>query len=153
MSYIGKWAFHSIAAMNDDDSGFVYLSAEEYLKSPMPYVDESDEEAVADEMKERKNMVGTQIKVCEDGKLYMLMPLPEGVPQEEVDKAVAAGIITLLDGMMTDEPKAWEDRGGELWYDTGIEGEVFGEKADSWARAIDEDGYFTFATTRFVKAD
>ena len=60
-------------------------------------------------------------------------------------------MITLLDGMMTDRPMAWEDRGGELWYDTGIEGEVFGEKADSWVKAIDEDGCFTFATVRFVK--
>ena len=65
---------------------------------------------------------------------------------------MSAGVITLLDGMMTDRPMAWEDRSGELWYDTGIEGEAFGEKADSWVKAIDEDGYFTFATTRFVKA-
>ena len=40
MDYIGTWVFHSIAAMNDDERGFVYLSAEDYLKSPMPYVDE-----------------------------------------------------------------------------------------------------------------
>ena len=60
--------------------------------------------------------------------------------------------IILLDGMMADRPWVWEERGGELWYDTGIKGEVFGEKADSWVKAIDEDGYFTFATTRFVKA-
>lgn len=152
MDHIGTWVFHSIAAMNDDESGFVYLSAEDYLKSPMPYVDETDEEAVADEMKERKKMIGMQVKVCEDGKLYLLSPLPEGVSQEEVDKAVSAGVITLLDGMMADRPMAWEERDGELWYDTGIEGEVFGEKADSWVKAIDEDGYFTFATTRFAKA-
>lgn len=25
MDYIGTWVFHSIAAMNDDESGFVYL--------------------------------------------------------------------------------------------------------------------------------
>ena len=54
MDHIGTWVFHSIAAMNDDESGFVYLSAEDYLKSPMPYVDETDEEAVADELRERK---------------------------------------------------------------------------------------------------
>ena len=40
MDYIGTWVFHSIAAMNDDERGFVYLNAEDYLKSPMPYVDE-----------------------------------------------------------------------------------------------------------------
>ena len=151
MDHIGTWVFHSIATMNDNDE-MVYLSAEEYLNSPMPYVDETDEEAVADELGERKKMVGMQVKICEDGKLYLLSPLPEGVSQEEVDQAVAAGEITLMDGMMTDRPLAWEERGGELWYDTGIEGEVFGEKADSWVKAIDEDGYFTFATTRFVKA-
>ena len=152
MKYVGTWVFHSIAAMNDDESGFVYLSAEDYLKSPMPYVDETDEDAVADEMKERKKMVGMQVKICEDGKLYLLSPLPDGVSQEEVDKAVSAGVITLLAGMMADRPMAWEERDGELWYDTGIEGEVFGEKTDSWVKAIDENGYFTFATTRFVKA-
>ena len=130
MNYIGTWVFHSIATMNDKDE-MVFLSAEEYMKAPMPYVDETDEEAVADELRERKRMVGTHLKVCTDGKLYMLSPLPEGVPQEEVDKAVAAGIITLVDG---------------------IEGELFGEKTDSWVKAIDDEGFFIFATTRFVKA-
>lgn len=106
MSYVGKWVFHSIGMVNDSDE-VVFLSAEEYLKTPMPYIDESDEEAVADELKERRKMIGGQIAVCEDGKLYMLMPLPEGVSKEEVDKAVKAGVIKLYDGMMTDDPKAW----------------------------------------------
>lgn len=150
MDYIGNWVFDSIG-MPDDEKGFVYLSGDEYLASPMPYIDETDEEAVQDEMNERKKTIGMQVKVCEDGKLYLLMPLPEGVSREEVDKAVSAGVITLLDGMMADRPMAWEERNGELWYNTGIEGEVFGEKADSWVKAIDRDGYFTFATTRFVK--
>ena len=57
MRYVGKWVFHSIGMVNDSDE-MVYLRAEEYLKAPMPYVDESDEEAVADEMKERRQMIG-----------------------------------------------------------------------------------------------
>ena len=118
MSYVGKWLFHSIGMVNDSDE-VVFLSAEEYLKAPMPYIDESDEEAVADELKERRNMISGQIAVCEDGKLYMLMPLPEGVSKEEVDKAVKAGVIKLYDGMMTDDPKAWEERDGELWLEVG----------------------------------
>ena len=118
MSYVGKWVFHSIGTVNDSDE-VVFLSAEEYLKAPMPYIDESDEEAVADELKERRNMISGQIAVCEDGKLYMLMPLPEGVSKEEVDKAVKAGVIKLYDGMMTDDPKAWEERDGELWLEVG----------------------------------
>ena len=147
MNYVGKWVFHSIATMNDNDE-FVYLNAEEYINSPMPYVDENDPEAVADEMKERNQMVGGQIKVCEDGKLYMLMPLPEGVSQAEVDEAVAAGVIKLCDGMITDEPKAWEERDGALWLEVGM-----GMSEDGWVKASDDEGFINFMTTRYKKVD
>ena len=147
MSYVGKWVFHSIGTVNDSDE-VVFLSAEEYLKAPMPYIDESDEEAVADELKERRNMVGGQIAVCEDGKLYMLMPLPEGVSKEEVDKAVKAGVIKLYDGMMTDDPKAWEERDGELWLEVGE-----GMSEDGWVKLSDDDGNLLFMTTRYVRAE
>ena len=147
MSYVGKWVFHSIGMVNDSDE-MVFLSAEEYLKAPMPYIDESDEEAVADELKERLNMNGGQIAVCEDGKLYMLMPLPEGVSKEEVDKAVKAGVIKLYDGMMTDDPKAWEERNGELWLEVGE-----GMSEDGWAKLSDDDGKLLFMTTRYTKVD
>ena len=147
MSYVGKWVFHSIGMVNDSDE-VVFLSAEEYLKAPMPYIDESDEEAVADELKERRNMIGGQIAVCEDGKLYMLMPLPEGVSKEEVDKAVKAGAIKLYDGMMTDDPLAWEERDGELWLEVGE-----GMSEDGWVKLSDDDGNLLFMTTRYTKAD
>lgn len=146
MSYVGKWVFHSIGTVNDSDE-VEFLSAEEYMKAPMPYVDESDEEAVADELKERRQMVGGQIAVCEDGKLYMLMPLPAGVSQEEVDQAVKAGIIKLYDGMMTDEPKAWEERDGALWLEVGE-----GMSEDGWVQISEEDGYLRFMTIRYVKS-
>ena len=147
MSYVGKWVFHSIGMVNDSDE-VVFLSAEEYLKAPMPYIDESDEEAVADELKERRNMISGQIAVCEDGKLYMLMPLPEGVSKEEVDKAVKAGVIKLYDGMMTDDPKAWEERDGELWLEVGE-----GMSEDGWVKLSDDDGNLLFMTTRYVRAE
>ena len=147
MSYVGKWVFHSIGTVNDSDEA-VFLGAEEYLKAPMPYIDESDEEAVADELKERRNMIGGQIAVCEDGKLYMLIPLPEGVSKEEVDKAVKAGVIKLYDGMMTDDPKAWEERDGELWLEVGE-----GMSEDGWTKLSDDDGHLLFMTTRYTKAD
>ena len=54
MRYAGKWVFHSIGTLHNSDE-MVYLGAEDYLKAPMPYIDESDEEAVADEMKEKKD--------------------------------------------------------------------------------------------------
>lgn len=152
MTYTGKWTLHSVMVFDDNDMP-VYLTPEEYLASPMPYIDETDEEAVADEMKERKKTIGTFIKICDDGKLYMLMPLPEGVSQEEIDKAVSAGVIKLVDGAMADEPMKWELRDGELWFDTGIEGDLYGEKFDSWVKPIDENGYFNFMNFRYIKED
>ena len=151
MSYIGKWTIHSIGSIEDD--ALVYLSPDEYIASPMQYIDESDEEAVAGELAERKKTVGMEIRVLEDGILYMLMPLPEGVSCEEVEEAVKAGIITLYDGMMCERPMKWEERDGALWFDSGMTGEAFGEKTDSWVKATDEDGFFNFMTFRFKKAD
>ena len=144
MSYVGKWAFHSIGTINDDDE-FVFLSADEYLNSEMPYIDETDEEAVADELKERKQTIGTQIKFCDDGKYYMLMPLPEGVSKEEVEEAVKAGHIKVCDGMITDEPKAWEERDGDLYIDTGM--------SDEFTKINEEDGLISYVTMRFKKID
>lgn len=151
MSFLGKWKFHSIGEFGED--GIKYLSAEEYLAAPMPYIDENDPDEVEMELNERRKMIGTEIRICEDGVWYMLMPLPEGVSEEEVKAAVEAGEISLYDGMMCERPMKWEERDGQLWYDTGIEGEFMGEAVDTWAKAIDEDGYFAFINIRFVKED
>jgi len=144
MRYVGKWVFHSIGTVADSDE-IVYLGAEDYLKSPMPYIDETDEEAVADELRERKSMIGMQIEICEDGKLYMLMPLPEGVTEEEVDAAVASGEINMRGGMMANAPESWEERDGVLWYTSAL-------SEDGWTKGSDDDGFVFFLTLRFVKA-
>ena len=151
MNYIGKWKIHSIGEMGDD--GIRYLSVEEYLASPMPYIDGSDAEAVAEEIAERKKIIGMELRVVEGGNLYMLIPIPDGVSREEVDAAVAAGEIALYDGMLCERPLKWEERDGELWFDTALEGETFGESADTWTKAIDENGYFNFMTLRFCKGE
>ena len=88
MSYIGKWLFHTVGVITDDGD-MTYMTAQEYIDSPMIYIDESDAEAVADELKERKQLTSSCVEICEDGNLYMLIPLPEGVDQAEVDAAVA----------------------------------------------------------------
>ena len=97
--------------------------------------------------------ISMQLKLCENNELYLLIPIPEGVPQDELDAAVAAGELKIMDGMLCQSPTRWEERGGELWYDTGIEGELFGEPADPWAKALDENGLFRFMTSRFEKAE
>ena len=41
MIYIGKWRFHSIGVINEAGN-LTYMNAEEYINSPMPYIDETD---------------------------------------------------------------------------------------------------------------
>ena len=145
MSYVGKWTFHSIGIVTDSDE-MVYLCAEDYLKSSMPYIDETDGEAVSDELRERKNMIGMQIEICKDGKLYMLMPLPEDATKEEVDAAVASGEISMRGDMVSNGPEKWEERDGVLWYTTAL-------SEDGWTKGSDEDGFVFFMTIRFVNAE
>lgn len=150
MNYIGKWRFHSIGVTNESGN-LTYMNAEEYINSPMPYIDETDEDAIEDEIKERKQFAGSCVDVCDDGTLYVLMPFPEDVSEEEIKEAVSMGEINMRNGMLYDRPLVWEERDGKLWYDTGISGEAFGEETDTWTCGIDENGYFTFMTTRYVK--
>jgi len=147
MNYIGKWKFHSIGTIAENDE-LTYMSADEYLESPMPYVDETDAEAVADEIAERKQVINSKLAICEDGNLYMLLPIPEGVSQEEVDAAVAAGEIKLYDGMLTDDPKTWKEENGELWLEVGE-----GMSENGWAVIPQEDGKLIFMTTKYEKAE
>lgn len=147
MKYVGKWIFHSVGIPNDENE-MVFLGADEYLNSPMPYIDTDDSEAVADEIKERKQIIGGIMEICDDGKLYMLMPLPQGVTKKEIDEAVAEGYIKLRDGMMTDEPKPWEERDGELWLEVGT-----GMSDDGWVKLSENEEYLTFMTVRYIKAE
>ena len=151
MTYIGKWKLHSVMTFDDNDMP-VYLTPEEYLNSPMPYVDETDEEAVADEMRERRKMIDTMIKICEDGKLYMLSPLPEGVSQEEIDAAVAEGEIEVEGNMMIAEKHPWKEEDGKILYDSGTEGEAFGEEVSPWLEIKETDNGIEMFTFQLVKA-
>lgn len=148
MRYLGMWKLHSCGTFTED-AGIVYLTPQELLDQPI-----EDPEYAEEEMRDRKSTIGTKLEVSEDGNAYLLMPLPEGVPQEEVDAAVAAGEIFLRHGMMTDQRgMAWELRQDELWLDTGIEGEIFDEKADSWVKLSIDENTLQFMTFRFVKEE
>ena len=144
MSYVGKWVFHSIGTVTDADE-MVYLDSQGYLDSPMPHIDENDEEAVADELRDRKNLIGMQIEITEDGRMYMLIPIPDDAPGDELEAAVAEGQIILRGDMMIGGCEAWENREGELWYTTELD-------SDGWTKGSDGDGFVYFMTMRFVKA-
>ena len=145
MSYVGRWIFHSIGIF-DDSGKTVYMTADEYMNMPTPsYIDESDADAVENEKKERAQMVGGQLEVGADGKMRMLMPLPEGVSEKELDEAVRAGEISLVDGMISVGAVSWEERDGELWYESDM-------NESGWEKASDGE-YLAMFTARYIKAD
>lgn len=132
MNLIGKW---SIAQMMhfDEEKGLVWTDAAEILAK------EADD-------KEMQMMVKTEVLIEEDGSMTFLSPLPEGVSQEEIDEAVAAGELTLRDGKMIVGQNHWKVEDGKLMADTGLEGEILDEKVGPWEEIKEvEDGMIQFA--------
>ena len=73
----------------------------------------------------------------EDGTLNTLM----FVPEEMRDEAAKHGAVVREDGYAAIESTVWKEENGKFYYDTKIEGEVLGEKVDSFAEIpVTEDG-------------
>ena len=100
MNYIGKWRFHSIGVINESGE-LIYLSAEEYINSPMPYIDETDEDAVANEIDEEiRRIINECYKTSKDilNKNKKLLDLianvlleEETITKEQIDYLVEHG--------------------------------------------------------------
>ena len=74
---------------------------------------------------------------AEDGVLNTLMFVPEEMREE----AAKHGAVVREDGYAPIESTTWKESDGKFYYDTKIEGEVFGEKVDSFAEIpVTEDG-------------
>ena len=74
---------------------------------------------------------------AEDGMLNTLMFVPEEMREE----AAKHGAVVREDGDAAIESTTWKEENGKLYYDTKIEGEVLGEKVDSFAEIpVTEDG-------------
>ena len=74
---------------------------------------------------------------AEDGTLNTLMFVPEEMREE----AAKHGAVVREDGYAAIESTVWKEENGKFNYDTKIEGEVLGEKVDSFVEIpVTEDG-------------
>lgn len=55
------------------------------------------------------------------------------VPDNMREEAAKHGVTVRDDGYSVIESTVWKEENGKFYYDTGIEGEVLGEKVDSFA--------------------
>ena len=112
------------------------------------------EDVMADESLDDsdKNILATVMELTPDGRLLLMMPLPEGVTQEQIDEALASGELKLHEnGMMIYETHPWKEEDGKLMYDTGTHAEVLGEVISSWDELAEEDGFLRMLMYRFVR--
>ena len=87
-------------------------------------------------------LMGYRTEFAEDGMLNTLMFVPEEMRQE----AAKQGVEVREDGYAAVESTVWKEENGKIYYDTKIEGEVLGEKADSFAEIpVTEDGCLLYS--------
>lgn len=127
MNLIGKW--NIVESMQFDDQ-----------KGCMAWVKVEDTLSQEDVDRETAMLLKSIVQFEEDGNLVFLTPLPEGASQEEIDEAVTAGEITLREGMMLTQQNQWKVENGKNMADTGVEGEVLGEKVGPWEEIKEVDG-------------
>ena len=125
MNVIGMWKIKKLGMMNENFE-IVFKSADEILAI-------EDEEAKA----EYVQMLGTVIIFKEDNTMDMGVKLPE----EMIAAAKADGAPVNDDGIIVMETNAWKEEDGKLFYDSGSEIEIMGEKQSSFIEIkIEEDG-------------
>ncbi len=108
----------------------------------------NDPEADADE----KQMAQAKVEFGDDGMVRMLMAIPEDLPKEELDAAVAEGEIELRGDMMVAEQHPWKEEDSKFFFDSGIQGEAFGEELSSWEEITETENGIEMFTFRLVKA-
>ncbi len=138
MEIVGIWVIKE-AITFDENANRVWRSKEDVLADDS--LDEDFKEAFL-----------TKFAFEDDGFMHTIMPIPAEITQEEIDQALAEGEIELYgDGFMSVEKHPWKIEDGKLMVDTGIKGEVFGEKISPWAEAPIKDGIMEYVTYRLVK--
>ncbi len=135
--FIGKWRVAEMLWYNDKKEDFEWLKVEDFLAKP----NIDDDYAIA----------AKTIMEFDNSKIYMLVPIPEGVSQEEIDEAVKSGEIQLKDGMMYAECYDWKIENDKAYFDTQEEGEVMGEKVSPWHEIEEVGDMIELMTFRFTK--
>ncbi len=119
----GKWIIEEMKAFDEKTETMVWKTVKD-LKAT-----ESDPDIL--------QMLSTVLHFKDDGMIDMLIPVPEGVSKEEIDEAVAAGEIEMVDGLMLMEQMPWKVEDGKAYYDSGEEGEFVGEAISPWHEILE----------------
>lgn len=136
---IGKWKMNEIMMFDEKTSDMIWVKIEDALKNP-----DLDEDY--------KRTANAIIEFTADGKMEMLFPIPDDLPKEELDEALASGEVSMKDGMILAETFDWKIENGKPYYDSQAKGEVLGEKVSPWVELKETPDGYEIMTFRIVKA-
>jgi len=130
MGIVGKYRPCSFAIFTE--AGLKMGTAEEYIENVKKHASPDE---VDHEVQQTMMLINAIVDVAEDGKIYTYFQIPENIPQDVIDKEIAAGRAKLapVDGYMcVDKPFDWKEEDGVYKYDTRQTREVLGEQLSSW---------------------
>lgn len=148
MNIVGKWKVVQVKGRDEADN-IVWLNEEEYkaflTRSGYP----------EERMAERMSTFGQKIIFTEDNLVEILIQIPEGISQEEIDAAVASGDAKIVDGMMAmcssdpDDAMKWKEEDGKFFSSEGFDLET---NEMSWATIdVVDDNTLDFMLYRIVR--
>ncbi|MGN0488496.1 MAG: hypothetical protein ACI4HO_04465 [Ruminococcus sp.] len=119
MNITGKWKVKKIGVLQPDFSLKMYTPQElETLEDAEEYI----------------KIAGSIIEFLPDGTMNTLLPVPK-----ELESQLIAEGKKIVDGFGIMDTTTWKEEKGEYFYDTKIEGEIFGEKVSSFEKLEIED--------------
>jgi len=137
---VGRWKVYKGMAMINDDFGM--FTWDEVMADMEKKKKEGED--IERELSMKKMTFGIVMEFTDDHKVITYTPLPDDVPQEEIDKAVASGEVKLVDGMILDGDHCheWKYVNGDYYYNTEEHVELFGEVQSPWAKITpDSEGH------------
>ena len=119
-------------------------NAQQFDAATMKLVDKNVDDILADTSipEDEKQMLRAKFIFKDDGYVYTALPVPEEMPQEEIDEYLASGEAWLVDGLLGIERKEWKEEDGKLLVETD----------DGFEEApATENGFEVFHFFRIVK--
>lgn len=139
MKPTGFWKIKEVLKFNDQFER-VWTDVPQLLDDPE--TDDSD-----------KRLLSSFFDFRDDGIIAAVMPLPEGISQEEIDQAVAEGELELYgDGLMCYEKYPWKFEDGKISINTGAQGEILGEAISPWMEIPEDNGILTLFSYHLIKS-
>jgi len=121
---LGLWKMKKVISF-DEDFNMKYITMEEMLEK--------------DDDKDAKIIAISVWDFTPDGNIVMKIPIDK--TEYTVEQLEAEGMKVIDGYIISDDGKHWKEENGEVYADTGMKGEVLGEKVDGWEKLeLDEEG-------------